>query len=115
MGQEKQMFYRSNPYSPIANTDSKTVGELIIELGEKLKDGSVTSKQAVEFFQAHKICFPNERTGMLSSDWREPEADYNKAVFTCVISCSCGCGPMDEDCNQLGPGSKPKYNFTFKE
>lgn len=38
------MHFRGNPYSPIENTEGKSVGQLIIELGEKLKDGSVTSK-----------------------------------------------------------------------
>lgn len=109
------MWNRHNPYSRIGNENSKTVRELVIELGEKLKKDEVTAKETVEFLQAHKICFPNDRTGQLSSNWAEPEADPNRAVFICVISCSCACGPMDEGCNQLGPGFKPKYDFTFKK
>jgi hypothetical protein len=30
-------------------------------------------------------------------------------------SCSCECGPLDEPCNEQGPGSKVRFSFRKEE
>lgn len=106
-------FERNSPYRNIGNTRDKTAKQLIIELGDKLKAGSVTDTELVQFFGSHKLVFMNEKTGMHSVWWHEEKDSHMKAQFVCFQSCSCDCGPLDDPCNQLGPGSKP--NFTFKK
>lgn len=105
-------FARWNPYASIGNEVGKSAKQLIIELGEKLKNNEVTDEELATFFTDHSLLFHNEKTGMLSRVWREEPTSYSKAVFVCRISCSCECGPMDDPCNQLGVGSKP-MNWTF--
>lgn len=108
-------FFRHNPYESIGNSDDKNLRQLIIDLGKKLEANEVTDEELVRFFQHHKLVFDNPRTGMPSSAFWEPEYAPEKVrMIAYGISCSCLCGPVEEPCNQLGPGSKPEYDWTFK-
>lgn len=109
----EEHFDRTSPYRNVGNTRKTSARQLIIELGEKLKGDSVTDQELVQFFHHHKLVFHNDQTNMYSNGWYEDPQSYSKAKFVCVISCSCECGPMDDPCNLLGPGSKP--DFTFKK
>jgi hypothetical protein len=106
-------WFRYNPYASIGNAPDKNLRQLIIDLGKKLEANEVTDEELVTFFSHHKMVWDNPRTGMLSSAFWEPEYSPAKVRMVAAISCSCECGPMDEPCNQLGPGSKPE--FTFKK
>lgn len=106
-------FLRLNPFSKFEN-DGKNLRQLIIDLGKKLEANEITDEELVVFFRSHKLVFDNSRTGMPSSVFSEPEYSPDKVRMITSISCSCFCGPMDEPCNQLGPGSKTS-NWTFKK
>lgn len=109
-------FSRANPYENIGNAANKNLRQLIIDLGKKLEANEVTDEELVRFFQHHKLVFDNPRTGMPSSAFWEPEYAPEKVrMIAYGISCSCLCGPVEEPCNQLGPGSKPEYDWTFKK
>lgn len=107
-------FARWNPYKNIGNTNDKTVRQVIIELGQKLERNEVTDEELVSFLTQHRVLFDNTRTGMLSSWFLEELDSYPRAKFVCFVSCSCECGPMDDPCNQLGPGSKIDFSFKGK-
>jgi hypothetical protein len=106
-------YERINPYRNIGNTKGKNFRQLIIDLGKKLEANEVTDQELVDFFHFHRMVWDNPRTGMLSSAFWEPEYSPDKVRMVCTMSCSCECGPMDDSCNQLGPGSK--INFSFKK
>jgi len=109
-------FFRHNPYESIGNAEGKMLRQLIIDLGKKLEANEVTDGELVQFFQHHKLVFDNPRTGMPSADFRESEFSPDKVrLIAYGISCSCLCGPIEEPCNQLGPGSKPAYDWSFKK
>lgn len=105
-----ESFLRSDPFSKFEN-DGKNLRELIIDLGKKLQTDEITDEELVIFFRSHKLVFDNERTGMPSSVFSEPEYSPSKVRMITAISCSCACGPMNEPCNQLGPGSKADWTF----
>lgn len=107
-------FARWNPYKSIGNEPEKTLRQLIIELGPKLEKGEVTDEELVTFFQQHRLVFDNTKTGQPSSWFHEEGDSYSRARFWCTISCSCNCGPLDDPCNQLGPGSKIDFSFKGK-
>jgi hypothetical protein len=108
-------YERMSPYRSIGNRKDKNLRQLIIDLGKKLEAGEVTDQELVDFFQFHKLVYDNPRTGMLSSAFWEPEYSPDKVRMVCFISCSCECGPMDDPCNQLGPGSKVQFTFKKEE
>lgn len=113
------MFYsRPDPWDKFANNSDAPLTDVIVRMGEMIKKGEVSDKEVVQFLQQHRILFHNSRTNMLSSDWSEPEASYAQARFYTGVSCSCGCGPLAEPCNEEGPGSKPNgfgQKFTFEK
>ena len=104
---------RFNPYQSIGNK-GKNLRQLIIDLGKKLENNEVTDEELVRFFSSHRLVFDNPRTGMPSSAFWEPEYSPDRVRMVSFVTCSCQCGPMDEPCNQLGPGSKSN-GWTFKK
>lgn len=115
------MFYtRPEPWAKFVNNSETPVTDVIVRMGELIKKGEVSDSDVVQFLRQHKIVFHNTRTNMLSSNWSEPEASYAQARFHMSVTCSCGCGPMAEPCNEEGPGSKPngfgqKFDFAFEK
>ncbi len=104
-------FSRPNPYGSIGNEPGKPARELIIELGKKLEAGAVSNEELVNFFNGHRLVFANSTTKQLSSWWPEQLNSYEGAFFTCVVSCSCLCGPLSDPCNQQGLGSKTSFSL----
>lgn len=111
----KEDFTRLNPYKPIENHYGKPIKQVILEIAKHIQNDEVSNETLVSFFQGHKILFHNDNTGQLSSWWPDQPNSYDKAVFYCTVSCSCNCGPLDEPCNEQGPGSKVKFSFKKKE
>lgn len=107
------MWLRNNPYESLGDS-SKPMREFLIELGKKLERNEVEDEKLVFFFRNSKLVFDNPRTQMLSSDFTEREFNPSAVKFINIISCSCGCGPIVEPCNQLGPGSKDLPEFTVQ-
>ena len=111
----EELFSRRNPYKPIKNYYGKPIKEMILDIAKHIENDEVSNEVLVSFFQGHRIVFHNDGTGQLSSWWPEQLNSYDRAMFVCTVSCSCQCGPMNEPCNELGPGSKIDFTFHKKD
>jgi hypothetical protein len=111
----RESFSRLNPYRPIENHYGKPIKEVLLDIAEHIKKNEITNENLVSFFQGHSILFHNNKTNQLSSWWPEQLDSYDKAMFVCRVSCSCKCGPLDEPCNEQGPGSKVDFSFRKEE
>lgn len=112
---DTDFYSRLNPYRNLGYEYKMPLKEFFIQLGDNIKAGKVTEEEVTKFLTQHKLCFDNSRTGQPSSDWWEQERDFSKGYYMGFISCSCECGPMNEPCNELGPGSKIDFTFEKKD
>lgn len=106
-------FTRLYPFEHI-HPEQTSVKDVLIHIGKGLDNGTLTSKEVIDFLSSAKLVFHNTNTKMLSAWFFEQPDSHERAYFHCVRSCSCECGPLSEPCNEQGPGSKT-IDLTFKK
>ena len=107
-------FSRFYPFRHFAKRN-QPAHEVLATIANGLKTGEIQGHEVKEFLASHKLVFFNTNTQMASDKWSEQPDSTERAYFHCYSTCSCECGPLDEPCNEQGPGSKVRFSFRKEE